>query len=152
MTDSIQRDPRGPDWPLGFIGVAVAGTPVGIMSLVDASSVNSPNTLVPPTSGATPALTLGFSPSCHQIMFQALKPGVGNIGTRLNTGLVYVVRVGKTPGTGNREDMGSIVKTLTPGETWVLSSNPANGDTFSPYRYRIDGDNVGDGAFVTLLI
>jgi hypothetical protein len=41
---------------------------------------------------------------------------------------------------------------LVPGENFYLASAPQVTDVFGPYRYRIDADNSGDGAAVTLLI
>jgi hypothetical protein len=146
MANSVQQDWNGPDWPLGFIDVATPGTPVGIMSLVDPSSVNSPSSPTPGTADANE-----YTQRAQQIIFQAMKPGTTH-GTQNNTGNVYIVRVAQGSGTGNRDDYGSIVKTLVPGETFILASAALNRNVFSPYRYRIDADNAGDGAFVTLLM
>jgi hypothetical protein len=52
VANSVCKDKQGPVWPLGNIIVAAAGTPVNIMSLVDASNVNQPETPTPGTAGA----------------------------------------------------------------------------------------------------
>lgn len=154
MANSVQLDIYGPDWPLGFIKVVTPGTPVNIMSLVDASSVNAPNTLDP----SVPAVAgqYEYSPSVYQIQFQALKPGASH-GTQVNAGNVYIVRQGVGSGSGNRDDSGAIIATLTPGTTTATTiynfvTAPSNKNTFSPYRYYIDADNANDGAYVTLFI
>lgn len=145
MANSVHKDREGPDWPLGFISVAVPGTPVGLMTLVDSSNLGAPQTGTA-TVGAT-----DYSFAAQQIQFQAFKPGASH-GTQNNVGNIYIVRQGVGAGSGNRDDTGAIVATLQPGQTYVLSSAPMNRNVYSPYRYSIDGDNAGDGAFVTLLI
>lgn len=150
---SIQLDYDGPDWPLGFIKVLVPGTPVNIMFNVDPNSVNSPNSPQPPFAVGgivtPPAGVYSYTVRCQQILFQALMPDVH--GTQPNIGNIYVVRKGVS-GTGNRDDLGSIVATLSPGGVWNLASAPLNNNVFSPYRYSIDADNANDGCFVTLFI
>jgi hypothetical protein len=120
---------------------------VNIMSLVDPTSANAPQTVVPPTSG-TPGNE--FTERAQQIIFQAYKTAAN--GLQNNTGNIYIVRVGAGGGAGNRNDYGAIVVTLTPGQTFVLASAPSVQDVFSPYRYRIDADNAGDSCLVTLII
>lgn len=144
MTASIQKDRQGTDWPLGFISVATPGTPVGIMSVVDPTGVNDP-------AAATSTTSDEYTPRANQIEFWALKPGASH-GTQVNTGNVYVVRKGVGAGTGNRDDTGSIVATLFPGQSWKLPAAALVRDVLSPYRYSIDADNAGDGAFVNLYI
>jgi hypothetical protein len=144
MANSVQRDRQGPDWPLGFIAVAAPGTSVDITALVDPTDANDPSTLTSATSDE-------YVPRAQQIIFQAFKPGVSH-GTVPNTGNVYIVRDGVGAGTGNRDDTGSIVVTLTPGQTFTLGSSAMNRNVFSPYRYAVDGDNAGDGVMVTLII
>lgn len=143
-TQSVQRDVHGPDWPLGAIVVATPGTPVGIMSLVDSSLLAAPATKTPGTSGA-PEYTVRF----QQIIFQGFKPNTD--GMQPNTGNVYIVRKG-VQGAGNRDDYGSIVYVLQPGDTLFLASAPLNRDVFSPYRYSLDADNAGDGALVVGIV
>jgi len=131
---SILIDPNGPDWPLGFIEVITPGTPVQVTSLVD------------PTNTYDPASTKSeYTRRVNQMMFQGYTPDTH--GMKPNAGYVYIVRKG-----GSRDDPGTIVKVLAPGETFFLAPTPMVRDVFSPYRYYIDGDNAGDGALVTCLI
>ena len=144
MTASVQLDKYGPDWPLGFLNVTSPGTPVGFMSLVDPNSYNAPEN---PTS----TLSDEYVSRAEEIMVQALKPGNGGHGTQNNTGNIYICRKGNS-GTGNRDDSGSIVATLAPGQTMFFSASPLNRNVWNPYRYYVDADNAGDGAFVTLIV
>jgi len=143
MTASIQRDVNGPDWPLGFIGVTTPGTPVGFMSVVDPTSDNAPGT---PTNSTNYPTTI----RAEEIMIQAFKPAAS--GTQFNTGNIYIVRRGAGGGSGNRDDTGSIVATLTPGQTLFFTAAAVNVNVWSPYRYSVDADNPGDGAFITLIV
>jgi hypothetical protein len=143
VANSIQRDPGGPDWPLGFIGVVTPGTPVGFMSVVDPTSDNAPGT---PTNTTNYQYTV----RAEEIMVQAFKPAAA--GTQVNTGNIYIVRRGSGGGSGNRSDTGSIVATLVPGQTLFFTAAAVNVNVWSPYRYSIDADNSGDGAFVTLIV
>lgn len=146
MADSVQKDRGGSDWPLGVIVVATPGTPVGIMILVDPNSYNAPETAVP----QVPALPSNeYTVVAQQIMFQAFKKD--SHGLTMNTGNIYVVRRG-AGGAGNRDDYGSIVAVISPGETFFLASAPLNLNVLSPYRYFIDADNASDAALVTLII
>jgi hypothetical protein len=141
MTQSIMLDAKsGPDWPLGLIVVAAAGTPVGIMSLVDPNSYNAPET---PTSTHTDEYTSVF----QQIMFQGFKSN-GGTGLIPNTGAVYVMRKG-VQGLGNHTDFGAMVAVINPGQTIFIASAPRNRDTFSGYRYYLDADTSGDSCLVT---
>lgn len=145
MANTVLADIQGPDWPLGFIKVVTPGTPVGIMSLVDPSSINDPST----QSGTT---SQEYTQRCQQLLFQAMKPGASH-GTQENTGNIYIVRfAAKGAGSGNRDDYGTLVWTLEPGTNLFLASAPLNRNVFSPYRYYIDADNANDGAQVTLII
>lgn len=145
MANSIMRDRQGPDWPLGNVAVPTPGTPVNIMSVVDPQLADDPSKPVPGTSGAGEYTAL-----TQQIMFQALKHN----GTTLvaNTGNVFVVRKSAAGGSGGRADAGTIVKMLTPGETWVLGGPPVSRNSFSPYRYSLDADTALDACQVTLII
>ena len=153
MPNSIMLDQQGPDWPLGLILVPTPGTPVGIMSLVDPSSVNAPNTSLQPTQN--PIVTGGqqeYTALAQQIMFQGFKAG-GSHGYQPNAGNVYIVRYpSRTVGSGNRDDQGVIVGVILPAQTIFISSAPRNRNTFSPYRYYLDADSASDGAIVTLFI
>ena len=143
MSNTVLIDPQGPDWPLGFIKVVTPGTPVGIMSLVDSTGVNDPNT-------QTVAGSNEYTVTCQQIWFYGYKTGATPPRVAANTGFVYIVRKPASP-TGNTADLGVIVKILAPGESFYIASSALNRDVFSPYRYYIDADNANDGAFVTLL-
>jgi ethanolamine utilization microcompartment shell protein EutL len=114
------------------------------MSLVDSASVEAPE-------AATSSTSDEYTPRAQQILFQAFKPGASH-GTQLNAGNVYIIRKGDGTGSANRDDMGDIVATLTPGQTFVLASAPLDRNVFSPYRYLVDADNANDGVFVVLLI
>lgn len=146
---SILQDIHGPDWPLGFIEVITPGLPVGIMSLVDPAGINDPSTPTP-LAGVLPAHLKLFTVRAQQVWFQARKPNTH--GTKQNSGNIYIVREPDGSGDGNRDDTGVILYTLEPGQTLFLASAPVNNDVYSPYRYRIDADVSGDGAFVTLII
>jgi hypothetical protein len=140
-TQSVQKDNKaGPDWPLGLIVGVTPGTPVGIMSLVDPTSVNAPET-------ATTASSDEYTSVFQQIMFQGVKAGASH-GLVSNTGNCYIVRKG-VQGAGNRDDYGSVVAVVLPGQTMFIASAPRNRDTFSGYRYSVDFDNAGDSCLVT---
>jgi hypothetical protein len=140
---SVQKDREGPDWPLGLITPTI-NTPLSIMSLVDATAVNDPSTPTPGTSGSNE-----YTERAQQIIFQAYK--AAGHGLQNNTGNIYIVRKG-VQGAGNRDDYGSVVAVLTPGQTLVLASAALNRNVFNPYRYFIDADTQGDSCLVTLLI
>jgi hypothetical protein len=144
---SVQLDTNGPDWPLGFIQVVTPRTPVNIMSLIDAYLIAQGTGTNNPSSGATRE----YSYRCNQIIFQGYKPKAGG-GTQINSGNVYIVRA-PTPGNpGSAADTGCITYTLTPGSIWTLAVPPSSMNSIDPYRYLLDADNAGDGAFPTLII
>lgn len=145
-TQSVQKDRQGPDWPLGAIVVATPGTPINIMSLVDPSNFQAPGSAA--TYSATNQVA-EYTERCQQIVFDALHPTTH--GMVANTGNIYICRKG-VQGAGNRDDYGSIVKVLQPGDSFFLGSSALVKDAFSPYRYYIDADNASDGALVTLFI
>jgi hypothetical protein len=142
MANSIHIDKQGPVWPLGNIAVSVAGTPVGIMSLVDPGNVNA--------SGAPTSQTSDeYTSTCNQIVIQGFK---GSAPMVPNTGNVYLVRKGVGAGTGNRADQGAIVLIIPSGQTGVFGSSSLVKNAFSPYHFSLDADNAGDAGQVTLLI
>lgn len=152
MAPSVMRDINGPDWPLGNIVVAVPGTPVNIMSLVDPALGSAPEKLLPsPLSGE-------YSIRCWKILFQPYKVGAGPPAFALNTGNIYVVRAGVTPGVGNKTDTGAVIAILPPGALTTpppgfMLDMPANTfNTLNPYRYFIDADTAADACQVTLII
>lgn len=152
---SVVQDPFGCDWPLGFIAVGNIGTPVGIMSLVDANSINAPDHAPVGGWGAKPTQA-EYSPTCHKVTFQGVRPGNNNNGMIVNSGSVYIMRspgagTNNNSGPGNRSDSGAMVYVLFPGSSVTLPGLEMEGSTISPYRYSLDADNNGDGALVTLL-
>jgi|ERR1700733_570454 len=157
MANSVLQDRQGPDWPLGLIACATPGTPVGIMSLVDPSSYNAPET-ASSSSASGQAQGAEYTVTAYQIIFQPCRAGASH-GLATPTGNVYICRKGAA-GSGNRDDPGVIIAALSllPGSTaalapaFTLTSAARNRDSFSPYRYYIDADNAGDGCIVTLII
>lgn len=154
MALSVMQDPYGIDWPLGFVGVANNGTPVNIMKNVDANNTNAPGASPgPPGSGISRA---EYTPTCHKIFFQALKPGNNNNGMVYNGGNVYILRsLGpgnqNAGGPGNRSDSGAMVAVLIAGGSYSLPADEIDGPAISPYRYTLDADVDGEGALVTLV-
>ena len=154
MANSTFRDPQGIDWPLGFIAVANNGTPVNIMSLVDANNTNAPGTATAP---GLPAVSAEYTPGCHKIFFQGYHPAANNAGGMVvNTGNVYILRSlgpgnSNSGGAQNRSDTGAIVQVLAPGGGVTIPAEEFAGPRISPYRYTIDVDIDGEGALVTLI-
>lgn len=142
---TVLQDVQGPDWPLGSIAVAVPGTPVSIMSLVDPSLVNDPANPVPAVPSNSNAVAQ-YTPRANQIMIQGMKPGAVH-GLQNNSGNLYIVRKG-----GSRDDTGTIIATVPAGQTVFLGTSAMVRDVWSPYRYYLDADNAGDCGQVTLLI
>lgn len=149
MANSVHKDKFGPDFPLGNIVVAAAGTPVSIMSLVDPSGVNDPSAATPGTAAADE-----YTVSFHQIIFQAIKAGAGPPAITNNAGLTYILRKGAAGGTGNKTDLGTLIKTLAPGETFAYPPNPSamSKNCMNGYRYFVDADTTGDAVQVTGII
>ena len=147
MGVSVHKDKQGPIWPLGQIAVVTPGTQVSIMSLVDSTNVNAPESPTPGTSGADE-----YTSRAQQIIFQAYKAGAGTIlaGNTTNK-LVYVVRK-PTPGNGGTGDTGVVVVALSPGQTFVLGSAALDRNVYNLYEYFIDADTAGDGIQVTAII
>lgn len=142
-TQSVAQNRFGPLWPLGFISVVTPGTPVNIMSLVDPTSINAPE-----TAGTTAGTSL-YVPTFQQLMFFGYKPNTH--GLQNNTGNVYLMLNGKQ-GAGNRDDYGAMVNVFFPGGFFVLASAPAVVNVFSPYQYSLDADNAGDGCLVVGIV
>jgi hypothetical protein len=155
MAYSVLLDPMGIDWPLGFVQVAAAGTPVNIMANVDANNTNSPTAGAGAAWGST-VLRAEYTPTCHKVTFQGMKPGANNNGMIMNNGNVYIMRAlgpgnQNSGGPGNRSDPGAMVYVLFPGGVVTIPGLEVDGPTISPYRYTIDVDNNNEGALVTLL-
>jgi hypothetical protein len=144
MANSIQKNPNGPLWPLGFIAVVTPGTPVSFMSLVDPTNDNAPDAPTSTTSAE-------YTPRCQEFIITAQKPGAAH-GTQLNTGNVYILIAPTPTGSGNRDDMGSLILPMVPGAVFFLSSAFINLNVWSPYKLLVDADNAGDGVLVTMVI
>ena len=128
------------------------GTPVNFMINVDPNLVNDPGqtTILSGAGGTILGTTTEYTVRAEEVMIQAMKPA--GHGTQQNTGQVYIVRKGTSGNTGNRDDTGSIIATLFPGQTMFLSASAMNRNVWNPYRYSVDADNPNDGVFVTLVI
>jgi hypothetical protein len=160
MTNSVHKDWNGPDWPLGVVVVATAGTPVNIMSLVDSGNVNDPATGTPTIGGQIPSPPIApktgdtsneYTVRFQQIIFQGLKAGASH-GLQNNSGFIYIVRKAQGSGSGNRDDYGDIVAAIAPGQSFVLGSAALNRNVYNPYRYSVDADNNGDSCLVTGIV
>lgn len=146
MPLSKQLSYTQPVWTLGYINVPAAGTPVCIMSGIDANNVNNPNN---PSNNTTKGTE--YSRACRAIAFQGYQPGANNNGMVPNSGNVYIMVAPAGNGSGNRTDSGSIIKVLPPGADYVLSAiTPGYNDMFSPYSIFLDSDNNNDGASVVI--
>jgi hypothetical protein len=148
MALSTFQIPNGVEWPLGFIAVANNGTPVNIMSRVDANNVNAPGAAANSTNS-------GYTPRCHKIFFQGYKPAANNNGMIQNSGNVYILRSlgpgnNNSGGPQNRTDSGAMVYVLPPGGFATLPADESDRAAISPYVYTLDSDVDGDGALVTL--
>lgn len=150
MALTVFQDPNGIEWPLGYVNVAANGTPVNIMANVDPNNNNAPWQPTGPGFNNGPE----YTPRCHKITFQGMKPGNNNNGMVYNTGNVYILRTATSnnfAGPGNRSDSGAMVWVLPPGAMATLPADEVDRATISPYRYSIDTDNNNEGALVTLL-
>jgi hypothetical protein len=144
VANSVHQDIHGPIWPLGNIPVPTPGTYVNIMNNVDPTLVDSPES---PTSATSDEYTV----RCQQIIFEAGKAGAAPPKIAANTGNVYIVRK-PIAGAGGVSDTGTVVKTIAPGQTFILGSAALNRNVFSPYEFFVDADTAGDGVTVTLVI
>jgi len=145
MANAAQKCLNGPFWPLGNIAVTTPGTVVNMMSFVDPTSVNAPQTATPGTAGANE-----YTVRCSQIIIQGMRDS--GTGLTNNTGNIYVIQKGPSSGSSNRTDKGAIVLCVATGLTAVIAATPGNHNVFNPYLLYIDADNAGDGAQVTLVI
>jgi hypothetical protein len=145
LANSVHQDRQGPVWPLGSILVPTPGTPVNIMSLVDPTSINAPETPTPGTAGANE-----YTNRAQQVIFQAFKSG-GATRLAANAGNIYIIKK-PLAGAGGTGDVGTVLWVLTPGQTWSLGSAALNRNVFNLYEYFIDADSVNDGAQVTAII
>lgn len=152
MSNSVIQDPFGCEWPLGYVNVPAAGTPVNIMVNVDPGNNNAPG--ASPGQWGSGVSRAEYGPTCHKVVFQGVKPS--NNGMVVNDGNIYILRAlgpgnQNSGGPGNRSDTGAIVFVLAPGGVTVLPGLEVDGPTISPYRYAIDSDGNNEGAIVTLL-
>ncbi len=140
MANSVITSRNLPTWPLGFIAVPTPGTPVGLMSLVDANNTMAPNYVPAPGHEGSE-----YTPRFRSIQFQ----GQGNnAAVTPNTGNVYIIQPGN--GSNNKSDLGAIVGTIYPNGTYSLPlSLGSAGMQLSPYSYKLDADVAGEGALVT---
>ena len=141
MSNSVHKNPYGPFWPLGSIA-PTPGTPLNMMSNVDPTLVDAPETATGPTSKE-------YSVRAQQIIIQGVKPNAGT-GVTNNTGNIYVILKGG--GSNNHQDYGAIAFVVGAGLTLSIGSAALNRNVFSPYELYIDCDTAGDAAQVTLLI
>lgn len=144
-TQSVERDLKsGPDFPLGLIVVASPGTPVNIMSLVDASNVNAPET-------ATSTSSDEYTVRAQQIWVQGMKAAAN--GLQNNSGNVYLCRKG-VQGTGSPHngDYGTCVLVVPAGQVLFYCTSALVRNGLNPYRYYIDADNTNDSAIVSLIL
>lgn len=140
MANSVNQSRNQPTWPLGFIQVTANGTPVGLMSLVDANNTMSPNYVPAPGNPGSE-----YTPRFRSIWFQ----GQGNnAAVAPNTGNVYIIQPGN--GSNNKADLGAIVGIIPAGGgTFSLPlSLGSAGMQISPYAYKLDADVNGEGAIV----
>ena len=147
MPNSVHQDRQGPVWPLGNIAVVTPGTPVNIMSLVDPTSVNAPET----PAGPGPSSSNEYTMRAQQILFQAYKAGAAPPKLTLDTGNIYIIKK-PLAGAGGVGDVGTVVATLQPGGTFVLGSAALNRNVFNLYAFFIDADTAADGCQVTAII
>jgi hypothetical protein len=146
MANSVQKNPQGPLWPLGNIVLVTPGIPVSIMSLVDPTSLQAPET--PTTYGGG---VQEYTVRAQQITFEAFKAGATPPRFAFNAGNIYIVQKPTAAG-GGAGDVGTVLWILTPGGSWNLGSSARNNNVYSPYELFIDGDTAGDGCQVTLNI
>lgn len=152
MTLSIAKQPSGPLWPLGLIVVSSTGTPVSIMSLVDSTSLNAPDTATVAYGPTTTATQYEYaSVEVEDIIITPMK-SVGPVVA--NTGAIYVILNKIGAGTGNKTDSGATVMTIATGAapTHLKTMLSNLQSKINPYNIYIDADNSNDGALVTLLI
>jgi hypothetical protein len=142
---SVVKLTLGPAWPLGFVAVANNGTPVCIMTNVDANNRNAPWT----SSNNT---TSEYTVNCKGVWFYGYKPGANNSGLVPNTGNVYISWNPQANNNQNRNDYGAMVGLIPAnGGSFSLPQSMADPNLrFSPYSYTIDADVNGEGAIVVL--
>lgn len=152
MANSVHQDKQGPVWPLGNIAVPTPGTPVNIMSLVDSTNKNAPETAVGgPTVSGPGGVGDEYTCRAQQIIFQAAKAGAAPPKFAANTGIVYIVKKALA-GAGGQSDVGTVIKALAVGETFILGSSAQVRNVFNLYEFFIDADTANDACQVTAVI
>lgn len=140
MANSVLTNRTGQFWPLGFIKVPTAGTPVCIMSVVDANNTNAPGNQTNTLSDEYPWVVRGLA-------VNGWKPNANNNGLQVNSGNVYILAQGN--GSQNRADYGVYIGVVVPGGSFFLPEGPTGMDLINPYGIFLDTDNNNDGAMVT---
>lgn len=149
MANSVHQDKQGPLWPLGNIPVPTPGTPVNIMSLVDATLRDAPETLNPSATGVPGA---EYTNRAYAIIFQGFKAGAAPPKLAANTGVVYVVKKNLS-GAGGQGDVGTVIAAIRATDPpFILYSAPLNRNSFNLYEFFIDADTANDGCQVTAVI
>lgn len=146
MANSVHLDKQGPIWPLGNIVVVTPGTYVNIMSLVDSTNKNAPESPTPGTVGADE-----YTCRAQQIIFQAFKAGGGPPKVVVNAGIIYIVKK-PLAAAGGISDLGTVIAILTAGQTFTLGSAARNLNVYNLYEYFIDADTANDACQVTAII
>jgi hypothetical protein len=146
-TNSIQV-PRGlPIVSLGFIKVANNGTVVPFSVNIDASNNNAPGTVFAPTNTANQQTYSEYTPTFRGFKVWAYKPGANNSGAVPNSNNIYVM-MAPAGGNGNKQDFGSMLAVIGPGNNWEFPVDGAGRMAASPYYYYLDADTNGDGAII----
>jgi len=143
MAAQVFKDKQGPIWPLGLIVVPSPGVPVSIMSLVDPSFVNAPES---PTSASSDE----YTSRAYSLIFMPYKLGSPLIlAANTASKLVYIVRKPQ----GSISDTGGVIAALRPGDQpFILAGAPLNRNMFNLYEFYIDADTANDGVQVTAII
>lgn len=146
MANSIQKLRGAAMTPLGSIKVTTPGTPVSLMSYLDPGNNNAPGTPTGITINKYGADT-PYSPAVRGIGIQGYHQGANNAIT-INAGNVYLLVAPAAGGSGNNQDVGAMVKVISPGADYFYPPDAANLDRISPYYLYLDADNAGDGAII----
>lgn len=142
--------PFSPVFPMGFLKVAAAGTPVDLLTAAQTAYASFSGLVAAMKSGA------GVWPAkFYKITFAAIGsavcPGItaGGAGGAGNTGTVYFGLKGMVKATG----FSVIIPIPKPAASAVNYYEWVNPDARNQYRledFFIDADNTGDGVFVTV--
>jgi hypothetical protein len=119
------------------------------MSLVDANNNASP--LKSPGTWGVPTTIPEYTPTCHRVRFQGVKPNNATVAMQNNSGNVYIMYGSSNNFAGNKNDTGQMIAVITPGNIVELAAMESDGPTISPYQFWLDADTNNDGAIVCLL-